>query len=63
MTEPKTKESVDLSVLLHVDHYLFQGGRIEKRHGLICLVDRNGEHVVGGATTKEMLQSLILLVC
>ena len=63
MTEPKTQESVDFPVLLHVDHYINQGGRIEKRYGLICLVDKNGEHVVGGTTTKEMLQSLILLVC
>ena len=63
MTEPKTKKSVDFPVLLHVDHYLFQGGRIEKRHGLICLIDKDENCIVGGETTKEMLQNLILLVC
>ena len=64
MTEPKKQqESVDFPILRHVDFYLTQGGRIEKRDGLICLINRDGDHVAGGTTTKEMLEQLIFLIC
>ena len=64
MTEPKkSQESVDFSILRHVDSYIHQGGRIEKRYGLICLVDKNSEYIVGGKTMKEMLERLIFAIC
>jgi len=63
MIDPKKpQETVDFPILRHVDSYLRQGGRIEKRHDLICLINRDGEHVVGGITTKEMLEQLIFLI-
>jgi hypothetical protein len=46
------------SILEQIDNYLQQGGRIEKRHGRVCLVDQNGEYIVGGETTQEMLERL-----
>ena len=63
MKPKKTQGPVDFPILGHVDSYLNQGGRIVKRHGLICLVDKDGEHIVGGKTTKEMLEKLIFLIC
>jgi hypothetical protein len=64
MPETKeTQESVDFPILKHVDSYLHSGGRIEKKHSLICLVDKDGDHIIGGTTTKEMLENLIFLIC
>jgi len=48
----------ELRSLKQVDVYLNRGGRIEKRHGLICLADENAEYIVGGKTTQEMLERL-----
>ncbi|OEU75928.1 MAG: hypothetical protein BA864_05045 [Desulfuromonadales bacterium C00003093] len=63
-TKPKEQpESVDFPILRHVDGYLFQGGRIEESHGLICLVDFDGEQIACAPTTKEMLELLIFTIC
>ena len=64
MTESKKpQESVDFPVLRHVDGYLFRGGRIETSHGLICLIDFDGERIACAPTTKEMLELLIFTIC
>ena len=62
MTDPKKlQESIDFPILRIVDEHLQAGGRIEKRHGRICLVNSEDEYIIGGTTTKEMLENLILL--
>lgn len=57
------KEKVDFPILRHVDNYILAGGRIERRRGRVCLVDKDGEYIISGETTQEMLESLIFLIC
>lgn len=64
MTEPKkTQESVDIPILRIVDEYLQAGGRIEKRHGRICLVDKEAEYLAGGNNLKELFENVIFTFC
>jgi hypothetical protein len=64
MTEPKKlQESIDFPIFRIVDEYLQAGGRIEKRHGRICLVDREGEYLCGGDNLKELLENVIFTFC
>ena len=64
MTEPKkTQESVDIPILRIVNEYLQAGGRIEKRHGRICLVDREGEYLCGGDDLKGLFENVIFTFC
>lgn len=53
----------DFPVFKIIGGYLTQGGRIEKRHNRICLVDNNGEYVVGGETLEEMVTNAIFVFC
>ena len=59
----KPKESVDFPILRHVDNYLHRGGRIEKKYGLICLIDKDGKRIAGAPTMKKMLERLIFAIC
>ena len=54
---------VDFPVLQIIDGYLQTGGRIEKRHGRICLVDKNGEYLAGGDNLKKLLENCIWTFC
>lgn len=56
-------ENLDFPILRLVDSYILEGGRIEKRHSKICLVDKDGEYLAGGKTTKELLENCIWTFC
>ena len=55
---PERFSGEELRSLEKVDSYLTPGGRIEKRHDLICLVDKDGNHICGGETMKKLLENV-----
>ena len=59
----KTREKIDFPILKELDRYILDGGRIEKRHGRICLINSDGDYIIGGKNTQEMLENLIYLMC
>jgi hypothetical protein len=61
MTE--RKQDVDFPILKIIDEYLQAGGRIEVRHGRICLVDKNGEYLASGTTMEELSLNCIFTFC